>query len=293
MPSTQDVPASLAAVGTHDAVVLDGRTLGYATFGDPDGTPVFALHGVPGSRWFGALYHDAALDAGVCVVAPDRPGCGRSDDAPDRTVRGTVGGVAALADHLGHDRFGVLGFSAGAPHALTCASRLDRVTGTALVSPAGPPDGPAAPLFLRALQWLAANAPWLARPLGRLVVRQARGSDPATVAETYTASAARDVAVADGATAADVYCADFFTTFERGFDGFVRELRLLGEPWQLDYDAVGPVRCWHGSADENSPLGVGRALADRLPDCSLTVRDGEDHGEVPVRTRDAVLDALA
>jgi pimeloyl-ACP methyl ester carboxylesterase len=28
----------------------DGRTIGYATWGDPEGTPVFFAHGTPGSR---------------------------------------------------------------------------------------------------------------------------------------------------------------------------------------------------------------------------------------------------
>jgi pimeloyl-ACP methyl ester carboxylesterase len=28
----------------------EGRTIGYATWGDPEGTPVFFAHGTPGSR---------------------------------------------------------------------------------------------------------------------------------------------------------------------------------------------------------------------------------------------------
>jgi hypothetical protein len=34
----------------HLLELPDGRTIGYATWGDPEGTPVFIGHGTPGSR---------------------------------------------------------------------------------------------------------------------------------------------------------------------------------------------------------------------------------------------------
>jgi hypothetical protein len=42
----------------HLLELADGRTIGYATWGDPEGTPVFNGHGTPGSR----LDRYAALD---------------------------------------------------------------------------------------------------------------------------------------------------------------------------------------------------------------------------------------
>ena len=59
----------------------DGRMLGYAEYGAPEGKPVFYFHGWPGSRleWL-------AFDAGAAVaaelnariIAVDRPGTGLS-----------------------------------------------------------------------------------------------------------------------------------------------------------------------------------------------------------------------
>src|SRR5207248_5351690 len=49
--------------------------------------------------------------------------------------------VAQLADHLGLDRFGVLGTSSGGPNAAACAYLLaDRVDGCAIVSGPAPPE---------------------------------------------------------------------------------------------------------------------------------------------------------
>ncbi len=43
------------------AIVLkDGRTLGYAEYGDLTGTPIILFHGTPGSRLGGAIFDSVA-----------------------------------------------------------------------------------------------------------------------------------------------------------------------------------------------------------------------------------------
>ena len=86
----------------------DGRALGVAQWGDPDGSPVFGLHGTPGSR-FGHPPDEAADSqrAGLRVVTYDRPGYGVSDRRPGRRVVDCAEDVAAIADALGIDRFAV------------------------------------------------------------------------------------------------------------------------------------------------------------------------------------------
>src|SRR5205823_3210464 len=55
-------------------VTNEGRTVGYYEFGDPDGVPVFALHGTPASGAGFVWADDAAREIGVRLIAPDRPG---------------------------------------------------------------------------------------------------------------------------------------------------------------------------------------------------------------------------
>ncbi|MBV9831116.1 MAG: alpha/beta fold hydrolase, partial [Marmoricola sp.] len=116
----------------------DGRQLGVAEWGDPDGTPLFTLHGTPGSRLRRPPNDDAVRDAGLRLVMYDRPGYGASDRHVGRRVVDCVADITAIADALGIDRFHVLGGSGGAPHALAAGACLpDRVLGVeALVSPA-------------------------------------------------------------------------------------------------------------------------------------------------------------
>jgi pimeloyl-ACP methyl ester carboxylesterase len=115
----------------------------FAEWGDPDGFPVFSLHGTPQSRF--ARHYDESkyAEAGARVITYDRPGYGGSDRHPGRRVVDCVGDVAAIADTLGIERFAVIGGSGGGPHALAVAARLlERVSRAACVVGIAPYDRP-------------------------------------------------------------------------------------------------------------------------------------------------------
>jgi pimeloyl-ACP methyl ester carboxylesterase len=107
-----------------------------------------------------------ALD--VRLIALDRPGVGRSTPRPRRLLD-WPDDVQTLADFLGLERFAVVGFSNGGPHAAACAYKLGpRVIGTALVAPMPPLDRPGTVRQLGAPSWYyqaARRAPWLLRAL--------------------------------------------------------------------------------------------------------------------------------
>jgi len=118
----------------------DGRTLSYAEWGDPSGVPVLLFHGSPASRLF-CPDPAATAAAGVRLVTIDRPGYGRSDHQPGRTILDWPTDVEQLAESLGLSRLPVVAHSSGGPYALACAVRLpDRVTRIALVSCVVPID---------------------------------------------------------------------------------------------------------------------------------------------------------
>jgi pimeloyl-ACP methyl ester carboxylesterase len=116
-----------------------GRTLGYAEWGDTSGYPLFHFHGSSSSRLERPVQPEVL--AGVRLVTIDRPGHGLPDFQPDRTLLDWPEDVAALAAHLGIERFAVSGWSAGGPYALACAYGIpERLTAVGLISSLGSHD---------------------------------------------------------------------------------------------------------------------------------------------------------
>ena len=121
----------------------DGRDYAFEEWGDPAGQWLFWLHGTPGGRL--TRHPDPTLwgRLGLRVVTVDRPGYGQSTTLPGRAVAHIAADVAAVADHLGADRFAVLGGSGGGPHALAVAALLgDRVQACVPVCSAAPVNEP-------------------------------------------------------------------------------------------------------------------------------------------------------
>ena len=103
----------------------DGRRLAYVEVGDPGGPLVLHNHGGPSSRLEARLFADAATKHGLRFVGVDRPGIGQSSPQQGRTFAGWAEDLVAIADELGHQEFGVTGWSEGGPWALAAAAYID------------------------------------------------------------------------------------------------------------------------------------------------------------------------
>lgn len=124
----------MSALVDTTVTLPDGRRLAYTEWGVPDGRPVLYFHGTPGSRLW-CPDEQATVAARVRLIAPDRPGFGRSDPQDGRTFAEWPHDVQALADALRIPTFAVVGVSAGGPYAAVCAALMPaRVSRAALVS---------------------------------------------------------------------------------------------------------------------------------------------------------------
>jgi pimeloyl-ACP methyl ester carboxylesterase len=235
----------------------DGRGLAYDDVGNPGGVPVLYFHGGGDSRLTRHPNDDIAADLGVRLIAVDRPGCGRSDFRPCRSILEWAADVDQLADALGLDRFSVLGWSAGGPHALACARALRGRVERAVVV-AGMPEPERLQLLPRDLQVtlrLARRDPRLVlAPLARWGRRR-----PATTSD-------------DDCDAA--YAAGRVESFRQGSRGLAWELHALARPWGFRPEEIRvPVSLWYGERDRVCPLEIGHDLARRIPAASLTIVD--------------------
>jgi pimeloyl-ACP methyl ester carboxylesterase len=165
--------------------------------------------------------------------------------------------VASLLGTLGAERFGVIGWSAGGPHALAVAAVAPRqVSRVALVASMPPADGVGVlPRDVQRVMRVARVAP-------RLAARglEAWGRRP----PPPTGDPATDEAYARGRA----------ESFSAGGLWLARELAYLSRPWGFELDEVrAPVTLWWGERDYVCPPSIGEDYARRLPDATLHLVD--------------------
>jgi pimeloyl-ACP methyl ester carboxylesterase len=244
--------------------LADGRRLGWAQWGPPDGRPVLFFSGAGMGRSLGFGGHVTAA-LGVRLIAVDRPGLGASDPAPGRTLTDWAADVRALAAALDLGRFRVAAFSQGAPFALACAADG---TPEAVAVVSGQDD-------LRHPGVAGLLPPDVARMVA------AAGDDPAGLEASFGAmtadalhrlvldlSADADTAVYTAADFAGAYARCLAEGFSQGAAGYARDAVLAMGPWPFAPERIGvPVALWYGGRD-TSPVHSpdhGATLAGRIP----------------------------
>ena len=101
--------------------LADGRIVWYLDEGEEASTPVVFCHGSPSSRLAAIDHVERVVGGGGRVIAPDRPGLGRSAPDVGRSLASWAGDVAELMNALGLARFRALAVSGGGPYALALA----------------------------------------------------------------------------------------------------------------------------------------------------------------------------
>lgn len=276
----------------------DGRILAYADYGSRSGLPIIRCHGAPSSRLEGALTVAAAVEAGVRMIVPDRPGMGRSDFQVRRRVDDWPGDVLQLADALAIDRFAVLGVSAGAPYALACGARIPgRVRVIGLVSGVAPLHAPGVLAAMngpsRSLYWMSRRAPWVLRAALRLMRRALRDANRsgARMAASFPEA---DLRVLRQPGMREHLTAVVQEALRQGARGAAWDMGLVARAWGFELASVdAPVLLWQGEQDRNVPAIHGRYLAGAIPGCRATFYADEGHLSLFVNRQQEILGALA
>jgi pimeloyl-ACP methyl ester carboxylesterase len=272
--------------------LADDRNLGYAEFGDAHGVPLLFFHGGGASRLLGELCHEAALRQRVRVIAPDRPGMGLSDPQPQRRLLDWPKDVTELADTLGLRRFAVMGFSAGGPHALACASAIpDRLTATIVIGcPVPGASTSGLPLMNRLMIRTMQLAPgWFGRGFAKEMSELVK--DPVKSARKSAGwlSVADQRLMADPGFSRIVYEATR-EGIRGGTEGVALDAKLAFSHFGFDLrDVHSRIHLWHGEDDRMAPVAFGRHAAALLPDCVATFCPGEGHTSMLVNHMDEIL----
>lgn len=281
--------------------LIDGRSIGVAEFGPPDGPAILWFHGTPGARrQVPPAARRLADSEGVRIIGVERPGVGASTPHLHRDVRGWAEDVEQVLEALDVGQFGLIGLSGGGPYVLACSHELsDRVVAAVVLGGVAPTEGPdavpggmvdLAHRFRLPLGWMrvpiGTGMTWAARLLrpveGAALDLYARIS-PEGDRRAFESPGMKQMFLDDlGRGAAGV-----------GLLSVTTDVVLFTRHWGFSVrDITVPVRFWHGDADNMVPLKHARHLVDLMPDAELIVRPDESHLGTLVVGDDAVRTVL-
>ena len=280
--------------------LADGRTLEAGDEGDELGNLLIFHHGSPGAAVSYEPFDRAAAERGIRLVTMTRPGFGGSSRQPGRSVSDAAADAAALADHLGAERFLTAGWSGGGPHALACAALLpERVRAAATIAGVAPYEaegldwaaemgednqveyGTAARDPDELLRWMAPHAETLA------------GVEPEEiVADLRSVISDVDEDALDGSLG-EMLAESFHRAFEPGGWGWYDDDLAFVRPWGFDLSSIRvPVSIWQGRHDLMVPFSHGEWLAARVPNARSRLRPEHGHLSLAVGSFGLILDDL-
>ncbi|HZY91602.1 MAG TPA: alpha/beta hydrolase [Thermoplasmata archaeon] len=290
-----------ARLQRHVVRLRDGRLVRVFDGGALDGTAILGMHGMPLSAAPFRRHLRAAQDRGVRWVTYDRPGYGGSTARPGRSVADCQEEVRAIVETLGLKRFGVWGWSAGAPHALAVAARFpQKVFGTVLLATI-------APHFSRGLDWYADVGEFNA--IEFRAARRGSGDLTALIEpqreellrarpEAVRSAWATILSPADRRALSGEFSKFFFHGMREGIrpsiSGWRDDDLALVRPWRVNWGSVrAPTLLLHGKDDWFVGPTHSECLARRLPNSRVRIVPGEGHLSLFSHRLPGVLDWLA
>lgn len=259
----------------------DGRTLGYATVGAPEGRVMLYFHGGMSSRLDVDFADKQLVNLDVKIIAPDRPGIGLSDRQVGRTLSDWASDVRELLVQLNLKNLPLLGWSLGAPYALACSALLsDKLTRVGTIGGIGPMDYEGAIESLGLLEdrillsWpetlLHLLCPagiafkyWSPEKMKRELLRAVKNGPDFQICEALTLEEATAFA---------------YEALRQGFEGTLDDYLALRKPWGFQLkDIQSEVFLWQGTDDNLCPRSTGEKLASRLPHGKLIMVENSGH----------------
>ena len=242
----------------------------------------------------------ASADArGLWLLGYDRPGLGRSDPHPGRTVADCAADVRAIAQQFGFEKFAVFGTSGGSTYALACASVLaDQVLACSVFGAMVPADTPEvdtdSTLSDEILEYEALRSNAEGREVFRdyVTLVNTRYSVAENWLERWGTRA--EVDAAHDRKRAEFLAACHRDALESGGEGEWEDFQARSRPWGFEFGAIKcPVQIWHGSADKHVDKKHSEWLSTVIPDADLRITEGQDHTNIVELNRDAAFAWLA
>mmetsp|Transcript_318 Transcript_318/g.927 ORF Transcript_318/g.927 Transcript_318/m.927 type:complete len:607 (-) Transcript_318:21-1841(-) len=275
----------------------DGRLLAYAQYGDLAGAPVLYLHGLCGSRIERPPDDSVATRMRVRLITVDRPGYGESDmTLENRSYPAWARDVQDLMAALDIDKFGVVGFSSGGPHALALAAAPElsgMLTGVVVASGDVPyteiEDRDTELSELNQDMWQLATSTtgqWALIPVLHCSVWEPARDHPESFVEEYMHGAAdADKLLASDQGFHDMLLASTLEGAKHGSSAAAAEVVMERHNWGFDLKSINvPVTFVYGDSDPDLTESLVRKyLINVVPKATLHVGIGEGHFSAMLR----------
>jgi pimeloyl-ACP methyl ester carboxylesterase len=262
----------------------DGRTLGYAEWGDFKGKPLFLFAGSNSARFARHPDDEVLVEMGIHLYTFDRPGMGLSDPQPGRRLLDWAEDVRDFASQKQIPRFAIVAASQGGPYGAACAYALpDLLSSVSLVSAVSPLDDPAVMAtqnrMIRAQIFIARHFPGLMTLQMKMMRPLLNGNRPQKMFRAvFKNLPPGDQVVMNSTNMIDVLVQDMREGMRQGGRGGGDDMRAVVTDWDFKLEDIRTkVFLWQGEADPNVTPAMGRYLAARIPNCEATFVPNAGH----------------
>ncbi|MCX7115291.1 MAG: alpha/beta hydrolase [Gammaproteobacteria bacterium] len=271
----------------------NGRQLGFAEYGEPDGHPILFFHGLPGSRLDARHLHHIALKNHCRLIGIDRPGMGLSSFEQKRTILSWAHDIDAFTTELNIQTFSILAHSGGAPYAAACAYQIpEKIYGVAIVAGMGPFEIPEATASLsrgqRYLNRAIQAIPWVATWMMKLTCWMLKKPDRLKYGVKQLPEVDRLTFTSLGSN--EEQATMMMEAFRQGIAGASQDMVLLVNPWRFSLENIKcPVTVWQGGLDKQAPVAHAEIYTRLIPNAKLAFFKNEGHLSLLINKGEEIL----
>ncbi len=265
--------------------LANGRQLGVAEFGIPEGKPVFWFHGTPGARRqvpFAA--REYALNNGLRIIGIERPGIGLSTPYLYPNVAAWGTDMEEFSDRLALDRFGLIGLSGGGPYVLATAHQLPkRVIAGAIFGGVAPTHGELAPAGGLTAMGVPAEKilSFLHKPLGAVFSHTIKALHP--LADPIFDAIVKyvpghETQMLSQPALRSMFLDDLLLGSKTGMQATLNDIILFARPWGFALENIHPpIHFWQGTIDPLVPVSHAETMARQIPNAAYSLCENEGH----------------
>lgn len=281
----------------------DGRKLGFAESGNLNGVPVFYFHGWLGGRFDLHLAEIFGVEINCHLISLDRPGIGLSSYQKDRKILNWPDDIVELADHLGIDKFHILGMSGGGPYVAACAYKIPtRILSAGIVGGMGPYEDTKKMLKNpnRILFFLLKKFPFALKLIlfpmwKRFRKMEFNEKTGKLLARQGMALPEPDKKIYENLTFQEFMIFHLKDILQQKSKGPFLDGKLFTKPWNFKLEDISKdlkFYVWHGELDKNVSLEIAKYVISQIPNSESIFYPDEAHISLVTNKINEILDKL-